>query len=222
MANVSAPPTESSVAELLARALQDEELWSIGERPPDDPDQRESLAARALSLYDYTAPLYAERVRLSWAPLDTAIYVLRMMIGDRCAILSGEWEQKTLRTFANIPARSTVERWIRQGDVPEWAAQHGYPLQLLSEVGADEHLFRGLWRARISKREMVKLFYSLDEQYERLQELRNTWPVWVKRRPALKKAAAGLIATGHNNLLLFGKAEDRGAYVVATPSTIRL
>lgn len=207
---------ESSVAELLAQRLQDERLWSIGETPPDDPSQRDDLAAEALDLYDVTAPLYAERVRLSWAPFDTAIYVLRNVIGDRCAILSYEWDLKVLRHFTNVPTRLTAERYVRGHGLSEWAAALGHPLGPLSDARGDELPLRGIWRARTNKRRAADDFCMVDRQYEALQERRKDWPVWVTRSPLVKKAAAAYIAASRNNLLVFGAKEDRGGYAVAT------
>jgi hypothetical protein len=207
---------ESSVAELLARALRDETFWSIGETPPDDAAQREALAAEALALYEATAPLYAERVRLSWTPFDTALYVLRNVIGDRCAILSYEWDLKVLKHFTNIPTRLTVERYIRRGDVEEWATRHGHPLGPMSHERGDELSLRSLWRARKSKRQVADEFCMVDRQYEALQERRKDWPVWVTRSPLVQKAAVTYIAASRNSLKVLAGKEARGGYAVAT------
>lgn len=211
---------ESSLAELLAQKLQDERLWSVGETPPADASKREELAAEALALYEVTAPVYAERVHLSWAPFDTAIYLLRNVIGDRCAILSYDWGLKILRDFTNVPTRLTAERYVRRGGVSEWAANHGHPLGPMSDARGDELPFRDIWRARTNKRRAADDFCMVAGQYEALQQRRADWPVWVTRSPLVKKAAAAYLAASRNNLLIFGAKEDRGGYAVATATEL--
>lgn len=184
---------------------------------PVDLEERQSLAAEAVRVYEATAPAFAAADSGADDHFAQAIWVIRD-IGDRCAVLSKEWTAKDLRQWVNLPDRAGIEDSIRSTGLDQWAGELGFPpeLRTTGEEPLAQGTFSRHWKLRTTRRRIADEFVAIESTYRKILEIRRAeGPDWFKEHTSAMKTSTAYIAGARNDVLWAATMEDGGALVVA-------